>query len=232
MISTAMILAAGFGTRMRPLTDTQPKPLIPVAGRPMLTRILDHLSAAGVSKVVVNSHYLAPLIQKAVPPSVLISHEDTLLETGGGVRNALPLLGKDPFFVLNADDVWTDATVLPALASAWDPQTMDALLLLTPRETCYGYEGKGDFFLSAPHRLTRPDAQTSAPYVYGGLQIVHPRLFKGELPTLFSFNLLWNKAIEEGRLGAYVHQGPWYHIGTPEALHLCEPLIQQAEQKS
>lgn len=232
MTKAAMILAAGLGQRMRPLTNTLPKPLIPVAGKSMLERTFAHLKESGISKVVVNTHYLAPLIEEVIKahyPETLISHEEILLETGGGIKKALPLLGEDAFFTLNGDSVWSHSQSLPAMERAWNEDHMDALLLLIPREKAHGYEGRGDFFISPEGRLTRLGEALSSPYVYIGVQLTHPRLFQDGPDGSFSLNLLWNKALEKGRLYGLVHQGDWFHISTPEDLKMYEPMVAKIE---
>jgi len=228
----AMILAAGLGLRMRPLTNNLPKPLIPVAGKTMLQRAFDHLHEVGISKIVVNTHYLAELIEKAVLEGTLISHEDVLLETGGGIKKALPLLGEEAFFTLNGDSIWTGSESLREMDLQWDDGKMDALLLLVPREKAHGYEGKGDFFLSPEGSLSRRGDAFEAPYVYGGIQLAHPRLFHNSPEGAFSLNVLWDKALQKGRLFGYVHQGEWFHIGTPEELQRYEPLVSQLEKNA
>lgn len=233
MTKSAMILAAGLGQRMRPLTNTLPKPLISVAGKSMLERTFEHLKENGISKIVVNTHYLAPLIEDAVKilhPETLISHEEILLETGGGIKKALPLLGEGPFFTLNGDSVWSHAQSLQAMEKVWDADHMDALLLLIPREKAHGYEGRGDFFLSAEGRLTRLGDAPSAPYVYIGVQLVSPCLFKAAPNGSFSLNVLWNEVLQKGRLYGLVHQGEWFHISTPEDLQKYEPMIAEADR--
>lgn len=220
-----MILCAGLGKRMRPLTDTLPKPLIPVAGQTMLERAFNHLHVVGISKVIVNTHYFAPLIEKAVPTETLISHEDVLLETGGGIKKALPLLGEGAFFTLNGDSVWTDSKSLTAMNDLWDEDKMDALLLLVPREKAHGYSGAGDFFLSQENRLSRRATALEAPYVYGGIQLASPRLFDDSPTGIFSLNVVWDTALQKRRLFGYVHQGEWFHIGTPEDLKRYEPMV-------
>ena len=232
MTKTAMILAAGLGQRMRPLTNTLPKPLIPVAGKSMLERTFEHLKESGISKVVVNTHYLAPLIEEVIKthyPETLISHEKTLLETGGGIKKALPLLGEDAFFTLNGDSVWSHSQSLLTMKNIWDEERMDALLLLIPREKAHGYEGRGDFFLSQEGQLTRLGEASSAPYVYIGVQLTSARLFKDTQEGSCSLNVLWNKAPEIGRLYGLVHQGDWFHISTPEDLKKYEPMVARAE---
>lgn len=227
MNTSAMILAAGLGLRMRPLTNTQPKPLISVAGKTMLARAFDHLHTAGISKIVVNTHYLAPLIEKAVPSETLISHEEILLETGGGIKKALPLLGEGPFFTLNGDSVWTGSESLKEMGKRWEASTMDALLLLIPREKAHGYEGRGDFFLSKEGRLSRQGDAPEAPYVYGGVQLTSSHMFEDSPEGSFSLNLLWDQALQKGRLFGYIHRGDWFHISTPQDLVRYEPMVKE-----
>lgn len=228
-ITHAMVLAAGLGLRMRPITLTTPKPLVSVAGRTMLDRALDHVARAGVDKIVVNTHWLAERITEhlAGRDEITLSHEPELLETGGGVAKALPHLGHGSFFVVNSDIIWTDGTVpaLARLARLWDPARMDALLLLQPVGSAVGYDGKGDFSLDAadvPHR--RGDAP-SAPYLFSGVQVLHHRLFEGAPEGKFSLNVLYDRAAAARRLFALVHDGRWFHVGTPEALPEVERLL-------
>ncbi len=221
----AMILAAGLGTRMRPLTLTTPKPLIAVAGRTMFDRALDKLAAAGVARAVVNLHHLPDAMRAHCAtrhgmPNLIFSDEtDHLLETGGAVKRALPLLGQQPFYALNADMIWTDLAypALRRLAEAWDDRTMDALLLLTPRATAFGYNGKGDFHLDGATPTRRGTAPT-ADYVFTGLQILAPRLFDHGRDGAWSLNEVYDHALDADRLGAVVHDGGWYHVGTPESI--------------
>lgn len=227
----AMVLAAGLGLRMRPLTLTCPKPLLAVAGRTMLDRALGHLEAAGVGHVVVNAHWLGDRIagHLAGRPGTTVVHEEALLETGGGVANALPLLGGGPFYVVNSDIVWTDGPVpaLARLAAAWEPERIDALLLLQPTATAVGYDGDGDFHLEPVRRRGPGEA---APLLFAGVQILHPRLFAGAPSGKFSLNLLYDRALAAGRLAAIVHDGRWYHVGTPEALPAVEALLRDEER--
>ncbi|MDR3440364.1 nucleotidyltransferase family protein [Telmatospirillum sp.] len=227
--SHAMILAAGLGLRMRPLTLERPKPLIPVGGRCMLDRVLDHLDDVGVARRVINTHWLGETIHHHVNgrPGIVFSDEADLLETGGGVRKALPLLGDDAFFVCNADIVWTDgpSPALARLAAAWDDKRMDALLLLQRTATAFGYEGHGDFFVDTSGKASRRKEKQISPTLYAGVQILHPRLFEGSPPGKFSLNLLYDKAESEGRLFGIVHDGGWYHIGTPDALGQAESRL-------
>lgn len=229
MITTAMILAAGLGKRMRPLTIHMPKPLIPVAGKTMLSRVFNHLDEANISKRVVNTHYLASHIAQAVPLGTLISHEEILLDTGGGIKNALPLLGENVFFVLNGDSVWTKSETLQIIGNLWDDSKMDALLLLIKRENAHGYQGNGDFFMETTGKLSRCGKAPDAPYVYGGVHLLHPRLFENSPSGPFSLNLIWDKALEKNRLFGVLHDGQWFHIDTPEALKRYEPLVANLE---
>lgn len=226
----AMVLAAGLGLRMRPITEHTPKPLIAVAGRTMLDRALDHLAAAGVSEYVVNTHWLAGRIREhlAGRPGITLSHEDELLETGGGVAKALPLLGDAPFYVVNSDIIWTDGGANPALArlaEAWDDTRMDALLLMQRTATAMGYDGRGDFFLDSAGVPRRPGPREVAPLLFSGVQILSPRLFLDAPSGKFSLNVLYDRALEDGRLFGIVHDGHWYHVGTPEALPEVEAAL-------
>ncbi len=217
----AMVLAAGRGIRMRPLTDRVPKPLIEVGGMTMLERVLDHLAAAGVETAVVNIHWLADQVEERLAarrvPRIVISREADLLETGGGVVNALPDLGAGAFFVANADIVWTDgpAPALGRLATAWNDAAMDALLLVYPVAGAVGYNGAGDFHMDASGRLAARG--TAAPLVFTGVQILHPRLFADAPGRVFSLNVIYRRAAAAGRLFGLVHDGAWYHVGTPSA---------------
>jgi len=230
MPTHAMILAAGLGLRMRPITDHTPKPMVEVGGRSMLDRVMDHLDEAGVANRVVNVHWLAEKIRShlAGRPGVALSDETALLlETGGGVAKALPLLGDAPFFVCNADILWRNGTApaLRRLAQAWDGDKMDALLLMQPTATAFGYDGRGDFFLDTEGRATRRSGQEVSPYLFAGVQILHPRLFADVPDGAFSLNILYNKAQDCGRLYGIAHDGEWYHIGTPQALTEAEELL-------
>ena len=223
---SAMILAAGLGKRMRPLTTLRPKPLVEVAGRTLLDRVLDHVRASGIGQVVVNVHYLADqidahLARRAQDLDVRISDERALLlETGGGVVKALPLIDADPFYVINADNMWIDGAVdtLRMLAQRWDPAQMDALLLLVPLARANGYEGAGDFHMDGLGRLRRRTGVRVAPYVFSGVQILSKSLFAGEPVEPFSLNRIYNKAMAEGRLFGLAHPGLWFHVGTPESV--------------
>jgi MurNAc alpha-1-phosphate uridylyltransferase len=234
---TAMVMAAGLGKRMRPLTATRPKPLINVAGRALIDHCLDRLKAAGVEKAVVNVHYLAGQLEAHLKNRVkgieiVISDErDQLLETGGGLVRALPLIDADPFLVINADNYWVDGPVdtLRLLASHWNDAAMDALLLVVPHARANCHRGRGDFHMSAAGALKRRKPNGVAPFVYTGIQIISKRLFEGELPQgPFSTNLLWNRAIEAGRCFGAVHQGLWFDIGQPENIGLTQAILEAA----
>lgn len=229
-IRTAMVLAAGFGKRMRPLTETLPKPLIPLCGTPLIDWTMARLRAAGVGRFVVNSHYLADRIAAHFDGAgdVTLSHESEILETGGGVRNALRLLGDQPFFVANADTVWLDGPIPAAarMAASYDPGRMDALLLLHPVATAGGdYAGPGDYALDSLGRAERRRENVVAPFLFAGLSILTPSLFEGMPDGAFSLNRVFDAAEAAGRLFALVHDGEWYHVGTPSALEETEAVI-------
>ena len=225
-ITTAMVLAAGLGTRMKPLTETRPKPLIPLAGKPLIDRVLDHLNATGVAEIVVNTHYKAEMLEMhlAKRNGVVFSPEPDLLETGGGVKNALPQLGSSAFFVVNSDAVWLDGPTpaLKRMMRAWDEEKMDALLLLQRTVAVRGPAGRGDFFLDSDGYVARRQERAIAPYLFAGIQILHPRLFNGAPGGAFSLNLLYDQAQEARRLRGIVHDGEWYHVGTPEQREIAE----------
>jgi MurNAc alpha-1-phosphate uridylyltransferase len=234
---TAMVMAAGLGKRMRPLTATRPKPLVAVAGTTLIDHCLDHLRAAGVQKAVVNVHYLAAQLEahlKNRPKGIEIIVSDErkqLLETGGGVVKALPLIDADPFLVINADNVWVDGPVdtLRLLASHWVDAKMDALLLLVPHARANCHSGRGDFHMNAAGALRRRKPNGVAPFVYTGIQMVSKRLFEGEVPEgPFSTNLLWNRAIAAGRCFGAVHQGLWFDIGQPGNIAKTEAILEAA----
>jgi MurNAc alpha-1-phosphate uridylyltransferase len=230
----AMVMAAGLGKRMRPLTATRPKPLVEVAGKTLLDHTLDRLKAAGVRKAVVNVHYLpdaleAHLKNRVQGIEIAISDERAeLLETGGGLVHALPLIDSDPFLVVNSDNLWVDgpADTLRLLASAWDAERMDALLLLVPCARAYCHKGQGDFHMDAGGRLRRRRPGAVAPFVFTGLQMVSKRLLEGEMPKgPFSTNLLWDRAIEAGRLYGVAHEGLWFDIGAPPNIRKAEEIL-------
>ena len=230
----AMVMAAGLGKRMRPLTATRPKPLIEVGGKPLIDHALERLRAAGVRKAVVNVHYLADAVEahlKARHPdfeTVISDERKLLLETGGGLVKALPRIEVDPFLVVNSDNLWIDGPVdaLKLLASNWDDDRMDALLLLVPLARANCHNGRGDFHMNPAGALRRRGARGVAPFVYTGIQIVSKRLFAGDVPDgPFSTNLLWDRAIEAGRCFGAVHQGLWFDIGRPESIRKAEEIL-------
>ena len=229
---TAMVLAAGLGKRMRPLTASQPKPLVRVAGKPLINYALDQLAAAGVAKAVVNVHYLADALQAHLDgrrggPTVMISDErDALLETGGGMVRALPML-PDPFFAINSDNIWLDGprSAFAELSAVWDPQRMDALLLLVPHARALNYKGKGDFHLDPLGRLSRRRSGRIAPFLYSGIQLVSHRLLRDAPEGAFSTNVFWDRAIEEGRLYGVSHTGLWFEVGEPSAIRPTEEWL-------
>lgn len=232
--STAMVMAAGLGKRMRPLTATRPKPLVEVAGKPLIDHALDRLEAAGVSKAVVNVHYLADSLEahlakrKGALQTVISDERDMLLETGGGLVRAMPQIDADPFLAVNSDNLWVEGPIdsLHLLASHWDDEKMDALLLLVPLAQAHCHVGKGDFHMDSAGRLRRRKPHGVAPFVYIGIQMLSKRLFEGELPDgAFSTNILWNRAIEKGRLYGTVHQGLWFDIGRPESIRRAEEML-------
>jgi N-acetyl-alpha-D-muramate 1-phosphate uridylyltransferase len=223
MPETAMILAAGLGVRMRPITETMPKALIDVAGKPLLDHAIDRLAAAGVKRVVINLHHRGDMIADHLAGrrdiEIVFSEEEELLETGGGVVNALPHLG-DSFFVVNADVIWLDGKVsaLARLARAFDPDAMDGLLLLHRTVTAVGLDGPGDFVIDQIGHLRWRGESEIAPHFYAAVQLIHRRLFDGAAPGKFSVHRYWTRAIDGGRLHGIVHDGEWYHVGTPAGL--------------
>jgi MurNAc alpha-1-phosphate uridylyltransferase len=238
MIDTAMLLAAGFGKRMRPLTDNLPKPLVRLCDKPLIDWAMDRLQMQGVQHYVVNAHYLADQISDhfAGRDDVDVSIEGEILETGGGITHALPLLqkpGPRPFFAVNADAVWLDGPrpALSRLAAHWDPMEMDALLMLHPTVATDDYEGLGDYHLYPEGTAQRRGENEIAPYLFAGIQILSPRLFEGAPDGAFSLNLLYDKAEAAGRLHALVHDGEWYHVGTPAALEATEEIIARGHTK-
>ena len=230
---TAMVMAAGLGTRMRPLTATRPKPLIEVAGKSLIDHVLDRLRSAGVANVVVNVHYLPDLLEAHLDSvsdlAIQVSDErDLLLETGGGMIRAEPLIGADPFFAINSDNFWIDGSsdTLRLLASHWREAEMDALLLLVPQARAGNHGGQGDFDMDAAGRLSRRRAGRVAPFVYTGIQMVSKRLLRDAPDGPFSTNILWDRAIAEGRCFGTVHQGLWFDVGTPAAIAATERALQ------
>lgn len=229
---TAMVLAAGFGKRMRPVSSTVPKPLVAAGGRPLIDHCLDGLGAAGVETAIVNVHYLADKIEEHLAgrkrPRIVISNErEELLDTGGGIRKALPLLGDGPFILRNADSFWLEGVQpnLRWMTHAWNDGEMDALLLLASAVGSIGYTGRGDFFLDKLGRLSRRAERTVAPFAYAGAAIVHPRLFADAPEGPFSLNLPFNQAIESGRLFGVRLDGTWINVETPVALAAAESAL-------
>jgi len=227
-----MVLAAGFGVRMRPITDRIPKPLVRVGGRALLDHVLDRLVAAGVERAVVNVHHFADQIERHLAdrrrPAIILSDErDRLLDTGGGVVKARDKLGDAPFFHINSDTIWIEGVRpnLDRLAEAFDPGRMDALLLLAPTATSIGYEGRGDFALAPDGRLRARAEREVLPFVYAGVAIFAPALFAGAPQGAFSLTRLFNRAAEAGRLHGLRLDGTWIHVGTPEAIAEAEAAI-------
>jgi MurNAc alpha-1-phosphate uridylyltransferase len=227
-----MVLAAGHGVRMRPLTDRTPKPLITVAGKALIDHVLDRLAAAGVEEAVVNVHYLADQIENHLAgrhaPKIVISDErNELLDTGGGVVKALPFLGAAPFFHVNSDTIWIDGVKpnLERLADAFDAARMDALLLLAPSTGSVGYAGRGDFAMAPDGHLTRRGEREVVPFVYAGAAILAPALFADAPKGAFSLTRLFNRAHEAGRLHGLRLEGIWMHVGTPDAIALAEATL-------
>ncbi len=232
IVENAMVLAAGLGLRMRPITDKIPKPLVELGGVPLIDRALDLLVESGVKKAVVNLHYLGGMIEahlkrRKAPKIEFSKEEDQLLDTGGAVSQALPMLGEDPFFVVNADIAWTDSGVpaLNRLREAWDDRSMDALLMLHPVSSATGYDGNGDYNITEAGQLSRRSAQSTAPYVFTGLQILHPGLFRGSRPKKFPMTELYDQAQYKDRLKGLIHVGDWHHIGTPAGLTEAERYL-------
>jgi MurNAc alpha-1-phosphate uridylyltransferase len=231
---TAMVMAAGLGKRMRPLTASRPKPLVEVAGKPLLDHVLDRLRAAGVERAVVNVHYLPDALEAHLRSrsdlDIAISDErDLLLETGGGLVKAAPLIDCDPFLAVNSDNFWVDgpADTLRLLASQWDASKMDALLLLVPHARAGNHSGSGDFHMDPAGALRRRGKARIAPFVFTGIQIVAKRLLDNAPSGPFSTNILWDRAIADGRLYGAVHQGLWFDVGTPPAIRATEEALAQ-----
>lgn len=220
-----MLFAAGFGTRMKEMTKTCPKPMIPVAGTPLIDHALRVADEAGMTRRVANVHYLPDqIIAHLAGRDALISHEqDKILETGGGLRAALPLLGADIVATLNTDAVWAGENPMTQLMAAWDGERMDGLLLLLPSRLARGHSGNGDFLIGATGRLSRAKEAVSA--VYLGAQIIRTEMLADIAGDVFSLNLLWDKMIAEGRLYGIVHQGGWCDVGTPEGIAEAEAML-------
>jgi MurNAc alpha-1-phosphate uridylyltransferase len=231
--STAMVLAAGLGQRMRPLTLTKPKPLFEIGGRTMLDLALDRLAAFGIKRAVVNTHYQAEQIKTHLASrhdiEIIISHETELLDTGGGIKNALAHFEGKPFFALNADLPWMDGVEpsLAQMARMWDPEVMDALLLLMPTRKARGFSARGDFVLDANGNAHRKDAAAPYPFVMLSAQILKPELFQPHHEKVFSNNIIWDQAEAKSRLYGVEHSGTCYHVGTPEDLQKANDLLAQ-----
>ena len=230
---TAMLMAAGLGKRMRPLTATTPKPMVRVAGKPLIDRALDRLEDAGIEKAVVNVHYLAETIEAHLAarktPAITFSDErEELLETGGGMVKARDAgMLPDPFFACNADSIWLDGprNAFADLSSAWDPDRMDALLLVVTHARAHNFDGTGDFYMDGRGMLTRKLPGRIAPFIYTGIQLVSHRLLRDAPEGKFSTNILWDRAIEEGRLYGVAFTGMWYEVGTPQHIRPTEEAL-------
>lgn len=234
-ITRAMIMAAGFGTRMRPLTNKIPKPLVKVQGRALIDHVMDRLVEAGVKAIVVNIHYMGNQIkahvEKRKDVEIIISDEtDTILDSGGGIFKALPHFKGEPFYHANADTVWVEGAshALPRLNAAWNPKEMDALMLLASTVTTVCYDGRGDFMMDSEGRLSRVPEGRISPFVWMSMEILHPRLFDSVQPGKFSINPLWDKAIAKGRLFGQRLDGVWMHIDRPEAVTQSEEYLAYA----
>lgn len=228
----AMIMAAGLGTRMRPLTDARPKPLVEVAGKALIDHAIDRLVAAGVTMIVVNLHYKAEMIKEHLAArkdvEIIYSDEsDGLLGTGGGVARALHHFGDEPFFIHNSDTIWVEGygRALEQMKARWDPEVMDGLLLVVPLINSMGYEGVGDFLMDSMGHLSRVPPGRMSPFAYPGVQIIHPRLFADPPSGGFSTNIMWDRAIEQERLFGIRLDGVWIHVGTPQAVADAEAYL-------
>jgi len=228
----AMILAAGLGTRMAPLTKERPKPLIELRGKALIDHVIDKMVKNGVTFIVVNVHYIAERLivhlKKRKDVTIRICDEtDAILDTGGAIAKALPLFEGQPFFTQNADSLWVEGmgSSIVRMRARWDPDTMDALMLLAPTVTAIGFEGRGDFVMDAEGLLQRRGEMQLAPFVWTGFQIVHPRLFDGAPTGRFSINPLWDRAIDKGRLFGMRLDGVWIHVGTPQGLTDAERFL-------
>lgn len=234
-IDHAMIMAAGLGTRMRPLTNDRPKPLVDVAGKALLDHCLDHLRDAKIPNIITNVHYRAEMVEDHMRrvdgfDTINISDErEMLLETGGGLVKAQHLLGDAPFLCMNSDNIWTNShkNALLELASGWDDTRMDALLLLVPKEQAYCHNGVGDFYLGDDKSIIRRGERQCAPYIYTGIQIISHRLLRDPPQGGFSTNVFWDRAIGEGRLFGAIHDGKWFDIGTPAAIPIAEKILEK-----
>lgn len=225
-----MIFAAGFGTRMAPLTDTRPKPMLALGGRPMIDYCIAMIREAGDFGIVVNTHYLAEQIEThltGLPDLQCIREEPGILETGGGLRNALPLLGAGPVITANSDVIWSDPNPVTQLLTAWQPDRMDGLMAMVPMPAARGYGGTGDFFLEPDNRLRRRGGAATAPFIYGGVQIIKTEGLADFSEDSFSVSQLWDRMIAAGRLFGVVHPGGWTDIGHPAGLQLAEEALRK-----
>ncbi len=234
-LDKAMVLAAGLGKRMRHLSGNLPKPLVPLGGRALIDHVLDRLAGNGVATAVVNVHYMADSIemhlkQRTAPRVVISDERGELLETGGGVKRALAHFGNEPFIIHNSDSVWIENgwPNLSAMISTWEAEKMDALLMVAPIAASLGFDGRGDFHMRPDGRLARRVPGEAAPFVFTGVSIAHPRLFDSSPDGAFSLNMLWDRALTQGRLFGVEHRGLWMHVGTPEALEAAENALAQA----
>ena len=232
---TAVILSAGLGTRMRPLTETTPKPLLPLAGRPILAHTLERLHEAGVTRIIVNAHYLADQIEEFLRPypGVTVTHEGELQDTGGAITAMLAknLLPDAPFYIINGDTYWVDGPTptLRRLENAFDPGKTDVLLLLARAAGAVADTGLGDFVWPRDGGLRRRGERDVAPYLYAGVQLVTPALFANTPAAPYSMNLLWDEALASGRLNAIVHDGVWFHLSTPDDLARAGAVLEARE---
>ncbi|MFT6508519.1 MAG: MurNAc alpha-1-phosphate uridylyltransferase [Parvibaculaceae bacterium] len=236
-IKKAMLMAAGFGTRMRPLTDTMPKPMVPFLGKPLIDHALDKLAAVGVEEVIVNVHYKADMLEEYLAsrttPRIIIANErEKILDTGGGLLKARSMLGEDPIFTFNSDSVWMEGqgAALQRLIDFWDPEKMDALLMIAPATNTIGEVRRGDFTMDADGRLTRRHELQVAPFMFAGVQIFNPKLLDGapKGKDVFSTNIFWDQAIDTGRLFGLRMDGVWMHVGTPGDLTQAETFMKTA----
>lgn len=224
-----MIFAAGFGTRMRPLTDRVPKPMIRVAGKPLIDHALDQVRDAGLSKIVVNAHHLADQVAAHVSGMAdvrLVRERPRILDTGGGLRNALPFLGTGPVYTMNSDYVWSGPNPLRQLGEAWDPARMDGLMLMLPAARATGYRGPGDLCLARDGRLEPPGRNRQPALVYAGAQIIRTASLAGIGEEVFSVTLLWSQMLAGKRLFGVVYKGNWAEVGFPESIELAEAMLE------
>ncbi len=229
----AFILAAGKGTRLRPHTDTMPKPMVPIAGRSIIKRTIEKLAKEGVEEIVVNLHHLADVLEDhlkdVVAPKIIFSHEEELLETGGGLKKALQYFGDEPYYIINGDAMWDEGpndTILKRLSDSWDEKTMDILQMVQPKELMNLTDFIGDYDMAPDGRLTRSLDKTGA-YIFGGIRIAHPRVFDNSPDGAFSFLQLMDRAQSQGRLYGVAHDAEWYHISTPADLAAVDAAFRQ-----